>query len=86
MRILHLSTRFSHKYRFGRENGTTKQWLVVDSITIVLYFAGCQVDASHNVSVGRENVTNKYVACMACILIVFQLLTSYDCTNEIGDL
>ena len=30
-----ISTRFSHKYRFGRENGTTQQWLVVDSITIV---------------------------------------------------
>ena len=43
----------------GRENGTTQQWLVVDSITIVFQFAGCQVNASHNVSVDRENVTKK---------------------------
>ena len=47
------------QYRFGRENGTTQQWLVVDSITIVFQSAGCQVNASHNVSVDRENVTKK---------------------------
>ena len=41
-----------------------------------VFFTLYQVDASHKCRFGRENVTNKYVACMACILIVFQLLTS----------